>query len=310
MHARPPVTLDTTGVDERRQVLAAIEAADTTDAAELLRVQQARELFIQRADEQARELRAVAEREEARLAKIRVEEMARERKEREQAAEAKRLRDLAAALKEIKEKYEGLTMALEVLCALQRTKMENRHQDLMDNLTTRWRVEMANIISFLDTKITQSETVLVASNEAIQTRHTEEQSSMQCRHEKEEDDYWFSLQRYLKGKTDRTEREKHLVDRFRAENVRELDGLLSKQRQEADDAQRRLAMESLGILQEADRRRAMLEKDVGKSHRTQTAKVWEADRNWMALVERERTNRLLARMLVEEDVVRARLAAQ
>lgn len=293
MHTRPRLTIDTTTVKERQEVTAAVEAVDSVEAAELRRVENARQLFIRLADEQARQRRVAAER---------------EREERRAAAERERLerrrREVQAALDDIGERYDGLAVALTVLCAEQRAKMEDRHQTLQDGLTTRWKTEMANIAFFLDVGIAEIEAAVGASEATLHDRRAEERLDLRSRHASEEDDYWFSLQQYLKGKPDRAEREKDLMDRLRADHARELAELLLWCRQEADAA---LLADALGVLSEAERRRAALEKDVGKSRRAQLTRTWEAERHWMDLVEVDRANSLATRRGEEENATRARL---
>jgi hypothetical protein len=272
---RPPVSADGAEQTETRAAVVAAEEMERREAAERRRAEIAARIAAERAAERARE---------------RVEREVRKKKMLVQAE-----------LTGIAGRYQARTREIEDACSKQSWAMAERHRKERADIVFRYRREIEGLIESVERTIVSLEAARDVGNETLNLRHANEAQFLQNRHEQEEDEYWFSLRTYLKGKQNAESRERVLIDRLKAQQCREMEELVGRQRQMA---LRRVEVDSWGVLKEVEARRDSIDATCGMAKITDSASVWVAERKWVVAVEDERKSRLLARRMEEEEKAR------
>ncbi|KAF8247145.1 hypothetical protein K440DRAFT_552079, partial [Wilcoxina mikolae CBS 423.85] len=285
MRNRPRVVIDDVAAQEQSEARAAIAAVEEAE----------------RIEEQERRRAEIAE------------EFERQRREVEEGLqrerEARNLRDeVERNLKAIEERYEVLMLALETLQKTQHEHMKARHQKERGASTQRWRDQTASLALQLSTRIEELKSSRENETASLRTTHEELVAALQTKHESEEDEYWFSLQRHLRGKPNKEARAQTLIDRLKDTQASEAEEMQKRHAFETAGLQRRVVAESLEALKSFTAKKKRIETEE-KGMRMDAVLIWKAQERWMAVVEGDRRSSLRATKAAEEEAERRRLRA-
>jgi len=284
MRNRPRAVIDDVAAQEQSEVRAAIAAVE------------------------AAERREEEERRQAEIA----EQIARERREEEERLarerEAANLRAVVdQKLKIIEQNYTCLELTLETLQNEQHIQMKQRHQKEREEGTQRWRDETACLAFDLSTRIVELKGSRKSEVSSLRTTHEEHATTLQTKHEFEEDEHWFSLQRHLRGKPNREARAQTLIDRLKDTQAAEAEEMQKRHASETAGLQRRIAAECLEALKMFTAKRKRIEAEE-TSKRMDAVLIWKAQERWMEVVSEDRRSHMTAKRVADEEAERSRLA--
>lgn len=181
------------------------------------------------------------------------------------------------------------------MCGLHRRQWEmlrERHWQEMECLET----ERTDYERESNEKLSEGMKVLAEGRaqemDAQRVRFEQELEALSNQQATEEDEYWFGLQSYLKGRPNKEAREKVLMEKFSATQREQMDAL--RQQQETGSAELELLLkekltnlqDTMAIAHEAERRNGVIKKkDTTRHH--------YADINWFEAVKAARSKKLV-----------------
>lgn len=116
----------------------------------------------------------------------------------------------------------------------------------------------------------------------------------------EEDEYWFSLQSYLKGRENKEERQKTLMEKFTASQAEQMNVLHQQQQRKLTELNTRLEAQQAS-LECAGKRASEAEKEIHTTNIRKRTRHQYSDTKWLEVIEIARQSRLVE--LKEEEKV-------
>lgn len=200
-------------------------------------------------------------------------------------------------LKMVEAKYGRLTREMDSLHQRQWYMLGERHRHERDEyeservLHERQRAErLVTDIGLLDErrirKIENHKILLQREREALRSGQATE-----------EDEYWFSLQSYLKGRPNKEERQKTLMEKFSESQVEQMNVLHQQQQTKLAELNMQLEAEQTG-LESAAERACEAEKQIRTTNIKNRTRDQYGDTKWFEVIRTMRHNKLV--MLEEE----------
>lgn len=116
----------------------------------------------------------------------------------------------------------------------------------------------------------------------------------------EEDEYWFSLQSYLKGRENKEERQKTLMEKFTASQAEQMNVLHQQQQRKLTELNTRLEAQQAS-LECAGKRACEAEKEIHTTNIRKITRHQYSDTKWFEVIKIARQSRLVE--LKEEEKV-------
>ncbi|KAI9750623.1 MAG: hypothetical protein M4579_006392 [Chaenotheca gracillima] len=235
-------------------------------AAAILAVEQAEQREAMEFEEHQR-LQEEAQRQEAletaRLRRISEIEETRKRREAEERRIVK-----------ISNQFFNLRAKLGEIHMLQRRLLQERHDDEEQQVGAEFKTMEESGPRRIQDAITAAENNHQGELRELSSTHCQQISTMDMRHEEEEDDYFLGIRAHLRGKPNREARERAAVEKVKKTQAEERDELLAKQEVEMMSlAERHNTDESVNAEHEHELEMSQLKNVIETGHRRRGAEM-------------------------------------
>lgn len=228
-----------------------------------------------------------------------------EREARER--EAANLREeISRNLESIQERYDVFRTALDGLQGMQSAHIKSRHQTEEAEFIQNWRISVSRLADQIYSRLEEFKDGQTQTMASFKNSHEEELSSLKRRHEEEEDEYWFSLQRHLRGKPNREERTQALTERMKTTQELEMKKVQKRQESEVQAWRRGISADCGKALKVFATRKKIMEMETEENVGDMMRK-WVAEEAWMVFIDDARRRNIAAKESAEEQVERARM---
>ncbi|RPA98372.1 hypothetical protein L873DRAFT_1688180 [Choiromyces venosus 120613-1] len=225
--------------------------------------------------------------------------------QRQAQGENQRQAEAAAAAEEksrqLSAKYTALEQKLETLHSRQRSLVHSRHERETQALQRTLSAGKTSHLLSLQEEKTNLLTRQASEKATLEATFQKERTELSEKHSADEDDYWFSLQTYLRDRPNKEARQKALMDKLTVAQKEEMTGLAMQQEE-------RLA----ASLADIDRRLHEVEDEIrrgaqdnGERRKDLARRQW-AEWKWFKVILERRVAVLVEEREVEEKRERER----